>query len=66
MFKKVMGVSPSKYKRFYYLRYSPNKENYQLITDNLIKLNTLIGKINEYRQKRKPVTPPVRKLSIFK
>lgn len=66
MFKKIIGVSPSKYKKFYYLRYSPNKENYKLITDNLIKLNTHISKINGYRQKRKPVIPPTRKLSIFK
>ena len=66
MFKKIIGVSPSVYRKFYYERYTPSKNNYILKTDNVIKLNTLINKVNTYKLKRKPQTTPVRKLSIFK
>jgi len=66
MFKKIVGVSPSIYKKFYYSRYMPSKENYKLITDNIIKLNLLINKVNTYKLKTKPQDIPVRKLSIFK
>jgi len=66
MFKKIIGVSPSIYKKFYYNRYTPSKNNYKLITDNIIKLNMSINKVNQYKLKRKPQTNPVRKLSIFK
>ena len=65
IFKKIVGVSPSVYKKFYYNRYSPSKENYKLITDNIIKLNMLINKVNKYKQNIKPEKPPVRKLTIF-
>jgi len=66
IFKKIIGVSPSIYKRFYYTRYTPSKSNYKLITDNIIKLNMLINKVNQYKLKIKPQIQPVRKLSIFK
>lgn len=66
MFKKIIVVSPSVYKKFYYSRYSPSKSNYKLITDNIIKLNMLINKVNKYKLKTKPLTIPVKKLSIFK
>lgn len=64
-FKKIIGVSPSIYKKFYHSRYSPSKENYKLITDNILKLNTIINKINKYKTNIKPQKLPVRKLSIF-
>ena len=41
------------------------KENYKLITDNIIKINMIINKVNKYKQNKKPEKPPVRKLSIF-
>ena len=66
IFKKIIGVSPSVYKKFYYNRYTPSKNNYKLITDNIIKINMLINKVNKYKFKIKPQTTPVRKLSIFK
>ena len=66
MFKKIIGVSPSVYKKFYYSRYTPSKQNYKLITDNIIKLNTIINKINKYKLNIKPQITPVRKLTIFK
>ena len=52
--------------RFYYNRYTPSKSNYKLITDNIIKINMLINKVNNYKLKTKPHNTPVRKLSIFK
>ena len=66
MFKKIIGVSPSIYKKFYYSRYTPSKQNYKLITDNIIKLNTIINKTNKYKLNIKPQITPVRKLTIFK
>lgn len=66
IFKKILGVSPSIYKKFYYNRYIPSKSNYKLITDNIIKLNMLINKVNQYKLKTKPQFAPVKKLSIFK
>ncbi len=66
MFKKIIGVSPSIYKKFYHNRYTPSKSNYKLITDNIIKLNMLINNVNKYKVNTKPQTAPVRKLSIFK
>lgn len=65
IFKKIIGVSPSVYKKFYHQRYRPSKENYKLITDNLIKINTLINKTNKYKLNIKPQKLPTRKLSIF-
>jgi len=65
MFKKIIGVSPSIYKKFYYRRFSPSKSNYKLITDNIIKLNMTINKVNKYKQNVKPQKLPIRKLSIF-
>lgn len=65
MFKKIIGVSPSIYKKFYYNRYTPSKNNYKLITDNIIKINMLINKVRQYKLKIKPQNAPVRKLSIF-
>ena len=65
MFKKIIGVSPSVYKKFYYSRYSPSKENYKLITENVIKLNMTINNVNRYKLNVKPERTPVRKLSIF-
>ena len=64
-FKNIIGVSPSIYKKFYYERYSPSNNNYKLITDNLIKINTLINKTNKYKTNMKPRQLPVRKLTIF-
>lgn len=66
IFKKIIGVSPSIYKKFYHARYTPSKSNYNLITDNIIRLNMLINKVSVYKLKTKPQNTPVRKLSIFK
>ena len=65
IFKKIIGVSPSVYKKFYYSRYSPSKENYKLVTDNIISLNIIINKIKKYKNNIKPQKLPIRKLSIF-
>lgn len=65
MFKKIIGVSPSIYRKFYHLRYSPSGENYILITDNIIKLRMLLSKVDKYKHRVKPQNLPVRKLSIF-
>lgn len=66
MFKKIIGVSPSLYKKFYYNRYTASKGNYKLITNNIIKINMLINKVNNYRLRIKPQKVPTRSLSFFK
>lgn len=65
IFKKIIGVPPSVYKKFYYSKYMPSKYNYNLIADNIIKLNTTIANVKKYKQNTKPEKLPVRKLSIF-
>jgi len=66
IFKKIMGVSPSIYKKFYYERYTYIYDAYDLIIENLIKLNKMIKEVNTYKTNLKPRELPVRKLSIFK
>lgn len=65
MFKNIIGVSPSIYKKFYHSRYSPSNDDYKLITERLIKLNMIINKVNKYKVNIKPQKTPVRKLSLF-
>jgi hypothetical protein len=61
-----MGVSPSIYKKFYYERYTYMYDDYDLIIENLVKLNKIINEVNRYKNNIKPKELPVRKLSIFK
>lgn len=61
MFKKIIGVSPSVYKKTYYFHYNNN----ELWVNNVINLNTIINNVNKYKQNIKPNKMPVRRFSIF-
>lgn len=63
IFKKEIGISPREYKRIILSNYYDQKR--LKITNNLIKLNNIIGKINKYKQNKKPEQLPVKKLSIW-
>lgn len=68
IFKREIGISPSKYKKIFI----NNKYNYieqELsikVTSNIYQIKELIEYTEKYRQRRKPEFHPVRKLSIFK
>ena len=65
-FKKTMGVSPLKYKKYCFNRFALSEREMDLILGNSIELQTLVEYSNNYKKNRKPKVSPVRKLSIFK
>lgn len=65
-FKKVIGVSPLKYKKYCSNRFTLSEEEVYLILGNSIELQMLMEYIDRYKKNRKPKVAPVRKLSIFK
>ena len=65
MFKKIMEVSPLKYKKYCVNRFSMKEEEVNVILNNTINLKMLFEFGDRYKNNRKPVKDPVRKLSIF-
>lgn len=65
-FKKVIGVSPLKYKKYCFNRFTLSEKEVYLILGNLIELQMLMEYTDRYKKNRKPKVAPVRKLSIFK
>ena len=65
MFKKIIGVSPLKYKRYTINRFLLDNNDVNTILNNIINLKLLIDFKDEYKNNRKPKEVPVRKLSIF-
>ena len=65
-FKKVMGVSPLKYKKYCFNRFGLSDNDTYLILGNSVELQILIEFIDSYKKNRRPKEAPVRKLSIFK
>lgn len=65
IFHSIIGVSPSKYKKFSKLGNNVSNDEYLLITKNIIDLNYKFNKIDEYI-KNVPVDSTPRVLSIFK
>lgn len=64
-FSKIMGVSPSKYRKFINNRYLLTDKEIDTIIDKLISLNKLIEFIKKYLGNKK-IKCAVKKLSIFK
>ena len=63
IFKREIGISPRNYKKvlsstYYY------KQRIK-VTSNIIKIKSIIDKINYYKNNRKREVLPVKKLSIF-
>lgn len=60
MFKKYIGISPSKYKNLY------NLENKEMVINNLNNLRRLFQYVDNYLSRREPKQLPVYRRSIFK
>ena len=60
MFKKHIGISPSKYKNLY------NLENKEMVINNLNNLRRLFQYVDNYLSRREPKQLPVYRRSIFK
>ena len=63
MFKKIIGISPSKYRDYYKYRNNVDLDTFYKINNNIIKLDNKIKYINNY--KSIIVRKDVLKLSIF-
>ena len=64
MFKKILGVSPSIYKKI--VNYvDVDMDKYDLCVFNLSILEEKLSFISDYKSRRKPKVSPVMKLSIF-
>ncbi len=66
IFKKVIGVSPIIYKRFTRYPNSLSEKDLNKIRDSVVELQTLKDKQISYKENKKPVLSPVKKLTIFK
>lgn len=64
IFKKEVGVSPKKYKKMITSEYEYN-DSFVLVTANIIKIKNIIDAVNKYKQNRKRINMPVKKLSIL-
>lgn len=65
MFKKIIGVAPIKYKMFYNHNKNISKSNIDIIRNNIIKLNTIVEKKNNYLLNRKPNTSVIKFHSFY-
>lgn len=65
MFKKVMGVSASSYRKFCFFNIEVSEEEQIIIRNSLSNLYLIIEKTRHYKRNIKPKNIPVRKLSIF-
>ena len=65
-FKKIVGVSPSIYKKFCKNRNSVSEKDYNKIINSSLILQELLDKKNRYLNNLKPVSNPVKTLTIFK
>ncbi len=64
-FSKIIGVSPTKYRKFINNRYSLTDEEINIIVNNLIILNKLNEFIKKYLNNRE-IKGAIKKISIFK
>ena len=63
IFKREIGISPRNYKKVLSSTYYYNQRI--KVTSNIIKIKSIIDKINYYKNNRKREVLPVKKLSIF-
>ena len=66
MFHQVMGVSPRIYRHYWNHRFLLEQDLSHIILINWITLQEFVEFVDKYKKNKKPVIPPVRKLSIFK
>ena len=63
-FKKIVGVSPTIYKKYISYDNSITKKQEDIILSNLNSINTIKNNMSKYLSNRKPVTSPVKKITI--
>lgn len=66
IFKKVLGVNPSTYKKIFNRRNDVSDKEYDKFICNYSLLKEVIDKVNKYKLNVKPKVLPVKELSIFK
>ena len=64
IFKKEIGISPKQYQKLIFNKYAYN-EKITLVITNIINIKRIIEYANNYKNNRKRISFPVRKLSIF-
>lgn len=64
IFKKEIGISPKQYKKAISNKYHYN-DKMNLVLSNIIKIKKIIDFTSRYKQNRKRIVMPVKKLSIF-
>ena len=65
MFTKIIGVSPSIYRKFSKFYHYVSKDDFIIINTNITNLNVLFNNINKYKNNIIP-NNTVKKLSLFK
>lgn len=65
VFKKIIGVSPRIYKDYFCFRKSQNREDILTIRKSLVDIETIMYKINTYRNNKKPEKNEVKSLSLI-
>ena len=64
-FKKEIGVSPKKFIKLTNNKYLSDDSTMLKITNNIINIQNIINFTTKYKQNRKRITMPIKKLSIF-
>ena len=64
-FKKIMGVSPTIYKKFVLRNIDVSLESSSTIFRNISSITKTKSKISKYLSNKVPNTPPVKKISLF-
>ena len=65
-FKKISGVPPTTFKKFWIYNYSIKEKDSEKIKNYLIETQEFINRKETYKKNIKPTNPPIKKLSIFK
>ena len=65
-FKQITNLNPKKFKDYFVRKKSITFENINQINNSIVKLYEISNIKNKYLAKQKPITAPVKKLSIFK
>ena len=66
IFKKIVGVSPSKYRKYINNRFDFDEDIAFLINAKILELQSLVESKLSYLNNVKPSTIPIKKLTIFK
>ena len=65
-FKQITNLNPRKFRDYFLYKNSISLNDIEQINNSIVKLYEIYKIKNNYLSKQKPVTTPVKKLSIFK